>query len=120
MKRNIISDVRTGDRNYTVEQAWDEWQQFCAKWGRCYRSIRRRGEDASYNVYFTYQNYDHRIQSMIYTTNWIERLQKDFRRVTRMRGAMPNEESVILLMGKTAMDKKSYLRQVPQACLPMR
>ena len=56
---------------------------------------------------------------MIYTTNWIERLQKDFRRVTRMRGAMPNEESVmpneesvILLMGKTAMDKKSYLRQV--------
>ena len=39
---------------------------------------------------------------------------KDFRRVTRMRGAMPNEESVILLMGKTAMDKKSYLRQVPK------
>ena len=26
----------------------------------------------------------------------------------------PNEESVILLMGKTAMDKKSYLRQVPR------
>ena len=49
---------------------------------------------------------------MVYTTNWIERLQKDFRWVTRMRGDMPNEESVILLMGKTAMDKKSYLRQV--------
>ncbi len=130
LKRNILSDVRngdkgdvaddlrqvfrTGDRNYTVEQAWDEWQQFCAKWGRYYRSIRRRGEDASYKTYFTYLNYDHRIQSMIYTTNWIERLQKDFRRVTRMRGAMPNEESVILLMGKTAMDKKSYLRQVPR------
>ena len=60
----------------------------------------------------TYLNYDHRIHPMIYTTNWIERLQKDFRRVTRMRGAMPNEESVLLLMGKTAMDKKSYLRQV--------
>ena len=30
-----------------------------------------------------------------------------------MRRAMPNEESVILLMGKTAMDKKSYLGQVP-------
>ena len=130
LKRNILSDVRngdkgdvaddlrqvfrTGDRNYTVEQAWDEWQQFCAKWGRYYRSIRRRGEDASYKAYFTYLNYDHRIQSMIYTTNWIERLQKDFRRVTRMRGAMPNEESVILLMGKTAMDKKSYLRRVPR------
>ena len=44
---------------------------------------------------------------MIYTTNWIERL----RRVSRMRGAMPNEESVFLLMGKTATDKKSFLRQ---------
>ena len=53
-------------------------------------------------------------QSIIYTTNWIERLQKDFRRVTRMRGAMPNKESSILLMGKTAMDEKSYLRQVPR------
>ena len=51
---------------------------------------------------------------MIYTTNWIDRLQKDFRRVTRMRGAMPNEESVLLLMGKTAMDKKSYLRPLPK------
>ena len=59
-------------------------------------------------------NYDHRIQSMIYTTNWIERLQKDFRRVARMRGVMPNEESVILLMGKTAIGKKSYLGQVPR------
>ena len=108
LKRNIISDVRigdkgevtedlrqvfrTGDRNYTGEQAWDEWQRFCAKWGKYYRNIRKRGEDASYKAYFTYLNYDHRIQSMIYTTNWIERLQKDFRRVTRMRGAMPADE----------------------------
>lgn len=82
--------------------------------GKYYRSIRKRGQDPSYKAYFTYLNYDHRIQSMIYTTNWIVRLQKDFRRVTRMHGAMPNEESVLLLMGKTAMDKKSYLRQVPR------
>ena len=130
LKRDIISDVRigdkrevaedlkqvfrTGDRNYTVEKAWAEWQSFCDKWGRYYRTIKRRRDDCSYKLYFTYLNYDYRIQSMIYTTNWIERLQKDFRRVTRMRGAMPNEESVLLLMGKTAMDKKSYTRQVPR------
>jgi len=50
---------------------------------------------------------------MIYTTNWIERLQRDFRRVLRMRGAMPNEESVIVLMAKTAMDKTAYRRALP-------
>jgi len=54
------------------------------------------------------------IQSMIYTTNWIERLNKDFRRVLRMRGAMPNEESVLVLMGKTAMDKSCYQRCLPR------
>ena len=58
--------------------------------------------------------YNSRIQSMIYMTNWIERLQKDFRRVTRMRGAMPNDESVLTLMGKTAKDKDSYGRQLPR------
>ena len=42
------------------------------------------------------------------------RLQKDFRRVTRMRGAMPDENSVIVLMGKTAMDKESYQRIIPR------
>ena len=117
LKRNLLSCVRngdkgelaedlrqlfrTGDRSYTVERAWEQWQALCEKWGQDYRSFRRRGEDPAY-------------QSMIYTTNWIERLQKDFRRVTRMRGAMPSEESVLLLMGKTAMDKKSYLRPVPR------
>ena len=50
---------------------------------------------------------------MIYTTNWIERLQRDFRRVLRMRGAMPSEESVIVLMAKTAMDKTAYHRALP-------
>lgn len=65
--------------------------------------------DGTYNsigVYFYF--------SMIYTTNWIERLQKDFRRVTRMRGAMPDEDSVIVLMGKTAMDKDAYTKVIPR------
>lgn len=31
-----------------------------------------------------------------------------------MWGAMPNEESVLLLMGKTVVDKKSYIGPVPQ------
>jgi putative transposase len=130
LKRNLISDVRNGDKGevaedlrlvfrtgetgYTADKAWERWLEFCGKWGRYYRGIRKKGGDCSYKAYFTYLNYDRRIQSMIYTTNWIERLQKDFRRVTRMRGAMPNEESVLLLMGKTAMDKKAYLRKVPR------
>jgi transposase-like protein len=70
-------------------------------------------EEIGYKYYFTYLQYHHAIQSMIYTTNWIERLNKDFRRVLKMRGAMPNEDSVLVLMGKVAMDKDAYDRELP-------
>lgn len=110
-----LRDVfRTGDRSYTRDDAWRKWQGLCDKWGASYRSFKTMRDDLYYMDYFTYLDYDSRIQSMIYTTNWIERLQKDFRRVTRMRGAMPNDESVLTLMGKTAMDKDSYGRQLPR------
>jgi putative transposase len=129
LKRNMFSKVRhgdkgqlaadlrevfrTGDRSYTPELAWQAWQSLCAKWGKDYRSIKRMGNDPYYKYYFTYLNYHPKIQAMIYTTNWIERLQRDFRRVLRMRGAMPSEESVIVLMAKTAMDKVAYYRALP-------
>ena len=86
----------------------------CTKWGKDYRSIRNLCGHEDIGFYFTYLNYASQIQSMIYTTNWIERLQKDFRRVTKMRGAMPDDESVLTLMGKTAMDKNGYGRQLPR------
>lgn len=111
---NDLREVfRTGDRNYTPELAWQAWVSLCSKWGKDYRSIKRMINDPTYKYYFTYLNYHPRIQAMIYTTNWIERLQRDFRRVLRMRGAMPNEESVIVLMAKTAMDKSAYYRALP-------
>lgn len=112
---NDLRDVfRTGQRDYTKTEGWSRWQTMCDKWGEAYRSFRNMRENTYYMDYFTYLNYDPRIQSMIYTTNWIERLQKDFRRVTRMRGSMPSEEAVLVLMGRTAMDKESYRRQLPR------
>lgn len=129
LKRNMFSKVRhgdkgqladdlrevfrTGDSSYTPEVAWQAWQSLCAKWGKDYRSFKRMGNELCYKYYFTYLSYHPRIQAMIYTTNWIERLQRDFRRVLRMRGAMPSEESVIVLMAKTAMDKMAYYRALP-------
>ena len=117
-KKQLADDMRevfrTGDKNYTIEMGIQAWKDMCLKWGKAYLSIRRLAENEDIGFYFTYLNYVPQIQSMIYTTNWIERLQKDFRRVTRMRGAMPDEGSVIVLMGRTAMDKESYHRVIPR------
>ena len=54
------------------------------------------------------------MRSMIYTTNWIEQLNKDFRRVLIARNSMPNEDSVITLLGQVAMNKQAYHRKVPK------
>lgn len=113
MANDLKEVFRTGDRAYTPEKGWEAWQNLCNKWGKDYHSIKRMANEPEYRYYFTYLNYHPRIQAMIYTTNWIERLQRDFRRVLRMRGAMPNEDSVIVLMAKTAMDKTAYYRKLP-------
>jgi len=94
--------------------AWQAWQDLCERWGKDYISIKRLRHNAGYKAYMTYLNYNPDIQSMIYTTNWIERLNRDFRRVTKMRTAMPNEESVITLMGSVAMDHKAFDRVLPR------
>ena len=104
---------RTGQRDYTVETAWSKWQDMCDRWGKDYLSIKRLRDNPDYKAYLTYLNYAPEIQGMIYTTNWIERLNRDFRRVTRMRTAMPNEESVLTLMGSVAMDHKAFDRALP-------
>jgi transposase-like protein len=104
---------RTGQRNYTVEMAWQKWQEMCDRWGKDYRAFKIMRNNADYKAYMTYLNYAPQIQSMIYTTNWIERLNRDFRRVTRMRTAMPNEDSVLTLMGSVAMEHKPFDRLLP-------
>lgn len=117
-KKELADDMRevfrTGDKDYTVKMGMQAWMRLCIKWGKAYLSIRRLADNEDIAFHFTYLNYVPQIQSMIYTTNWIERLQEDFRRVTRMRGAMPDANPVIVLMGKTAMDKESYHRVIPR------
>ena len=116
-KGALASDLRdifrTGQRDYTVEMAWRKWQEMCDRWGKDYRTFKLMRNNADYKAYMTYLNYAPEIQSMIYTTNWIERLNRDFRRVTRMRTAMPNEDSVLTLMGSVAMEHKAFDRLLP-------
>jgi len=104
---------RTDDRTDNPEKGWLRWKEFTEKWGKKYPSIKSMGENLRYKLHFTYLGFDYRIRSMIYTTNWIERLNRDYKRTTRMRGALPNPEAAMLLLGHVAMNRKVYLRKVP-------
>lgn len=134
LKRNLLSCVHNGDKgeldeglplvsrtgncSYTVERAWEQWQALCEKWGAGLLQLSTIGRRSCLHGLLTYQNYGARIQSMIYTTNCIDLLQKGFRCITRMRCVTLKEESILLLIGKMAMDKESHLRPVPDRFIP--
>lgn len=104
---------RSSDRRDTKKAAKGRFNSFCDKWGKYYSYFERQKDNPRIDLYFTYIGYDYRIRPMIRTTNWIERLNRDFKRTTRMRGALPSPEATLLLLGGVARDMKAYLRKVP-------
>lgn len=59
---------RTGDRSYTAERAWGQWQTLCEKWGMII-AVFDNWAKTQLKADFTYLNFEARIQSMIYMTN---------------------------------------------------
>ena len=105
---------RTGQPDYTLQTAWAKWQDMCDRRGKDYRAIKLLRNNEEYKLYMTYLNYDPRIQAMIYTTNRIERLNRDFSRVIKMRTAMPNEEAVITPHGQRGHGSQAILSTATQ------
>jgi len=67
-----------------------------------------------YALYFTYLKYAPELRAMIYTTNWIERLNRDYKRVLRMRGALPLEESLLVSLARVGMSRPSHGYKISQ------
>lgn len=99
----------------TPVEAFEGLQRFVEKWGRKYPSLKRLDNPRNMAL-FTYLRFPPHLQRMLYTTNWIERLNRDYKRTLRMRGAMPSPESVLFLLGSVAQDKTegTYSRRLYQ------
>lgn len=101
----------------TPLDGFNRLQIFVDNWIAKYPSLKSyRNERNIY--YFNYTKFPASIQRMIYSTNWIERLNRDYKRTLKMRGAMPSPESVIFLMGSVAMEKTygCYKYKIPSFC----
>ena len=136
LKRNLLNRVRSNRKEalaqdlkevfqienpaHTPEAALQAWKRFCLKWGKQYPAILRMGEDPRYALYFTVFDLPPSVRRMTWTTNWVERLNRDYKRVLKMRGALPNENAVIALMANVALTKRRYdhpvhnLKSAPQ------
>lgn len=130
MQRGILSKVKpvdkgavaeelkqvfiTGNAQDSVSAGWQRFTDFCARWQKKYPSIGRMAGVERNQLYFTYLQYDYRVRAMLYSTNWIERLNRDYKRTTRMRGALPDSDATILLLGYVARSRTAYQRKLPK------
>lgn len=102
-----------GKNDDTLADAMVRAKRFHDRWIPHYSHVKLFNNEQQMHYYFSYLNYHSAIRNMIYTTNWIERLNKDFKRVIKMRNAMPSVNSVLTLLSKVALDKNLSRYQYP-------
>ncbi|MGM9830868.1 MAG: IS256 family transposase [Paludibacteraceae bacterium] len=100
-------------KGVSVECQFNKFRTFVAGWAKQYPSLRKYINERNV-AYFTYLDFPVSTQRMIYTTNWIERLNRFYKRTIDIRGAMPSAASAIFLMGTVAMEKTktTYARKL--------
>ena len=92
-----MKDLRLVYEATTKNLAEDELLKLEDKWGKKYpivlQSWNNKWENLS--VYFKYPQ---EIRKVIYTTNIIESVHRQFRKLTKTKGAFPNENSLLKLL----------------------
>jgi transposase-like protein len=116
-RQELAQDIRDvlspDDENYTKEMAYQSLIDLSKKWGVKYKSLKNKILKMEWQPYFTYLDYHVKVRRMLYTTNWIERFNRSARRTLKVRGAFPNEESVLALITSVAIDKSDKTYKYP-------
>lgn len=105
--KEFIKDLKLVYRAQNKDAAETALDELDEKWGEKYpiviRSWRKRWQNLS--VYFRYPE---PIRKVIYTTNSIEAVHRQFRKLTKTKGAFPNDNSLLklLYMGIRNAEKK--------------
>lgn len=100
-KKEIINDfldvLDIENPNNTKEKVENKLQLFIAKWSKLYPSIKRMFPEEKIQFYHSFLDYPVTIRRMFYTTNWIERLNKEIRKITKHTNSFPTPDSAINL-----------------------
>ena len=128
--RNLLLQVRTKDKRsladdfheifeleqtvYSLDNARARLDIFIEYWNRKYSWMEKAFKDQDIQNYFAYLNFPSTIHRMIYTTNWIERLNKEILRTTKIRNSFPNPDSAMNLICACLIDfeQKTYRNPV--------
>lgn len=96
-QKAFMADLKPVYRAVSKEAAELALDELEAKWGSTYplviNSWRRKWHNLSH--YFKYPEH---IRKVIYTTNAVEAVHRQFRKLTKTKGAFPNENSLLKLL----------------------
>lgn len=112
-QKEFMQDLKPVYQAPTKQAAETALESLEAKWGQQYpiviNSWLRKWENLS--VYFKYPEY---IRKVIYTTNAIEAVHRQFRKLTKTKGGFPNENSLMKLLYAGILNaSRNWTRPVP-------
>ncbi len=106
-RKNLIADLKPVYTAATEEIALTALEEFAEKWNKQYPYIAKSWY-ANWDNLATFLQYPPEIRKVIYTTNAIESLNSQLRKVTNNRRTFPNDEAVFkaLFLAITYIVKK--------------
>lgn len=91
--KEFMKDLKMVYQATTEEQALNQLSVFKDNWGKLYPTAIKSWEE-NWDILSTYFDYPVEIRKVIYTTNAIEGLNRQFRKVTKTKTMFPNEDSL--------------------------
>ena len=95
--REVVQDMKKIYRSTNINQAEKELEGFSVKWEKKHpamvKSWKRNWEGLS-----TFYNYPEEIRTIMYTTNSIEAFNRQIRKATKTKGALPSEGALFKLL----------------------
>jgi transposase-like protein len=96
-RKAFAADLKTVYRTINEEEAYVNLQNMRDKWGCKYPNAINSWEDNWDNL-ITFLAFPDYIRKIMYTTNIIESLHSQFRKVTKTRLIFPNDESLLKML----------------------
>lgn len=91
--KQLMADLKTVYQAITEDEAMNNLIRFKEKWGKSYPSCVKSWED-NWDILSTFYAYPPDIRRIIYTTNIIEGLNRQFRQITKNKPSFTNDDSL--------------------------
>ena len=91
--KQVVADLKKIYKAATLEEAENALLEFAERWRKQYPSCVKSWED-NWDVLSTFFEYPMEIRKIIYTTNIIEGLNRQFRQITKNKPSFTNDDSL--------------------------